>query len=168
MGSIGSLLASRKPAERTTPPFEQLRVVAQLGNGAVGTVVLVQHDGQEYALKKMLKRTDCAGNIARQMQAERDIHASVDDPFISQFFGSYKDRLHLYILTEFGSGGDLWDLRDERSKVFSQDSPRGSSTMFYSACVTEALDLSTPAQHHPSGCESRKRDFGCSEICKAL
>jgi len=53
--------------------------------------------------------------------------------------GVYKDRLHLYILTEFGAGGDLLDLRDERSKVFSQDSPRGSSSMFYSACVAEAL-----------------------------
>jgi len=78
--------------------------------------------------------------VSKQIRAERDIFSMVDSPFIVDFYRSYQDNQYVYMLMEFASGGHLWGLMAENWSVLRSDNPRGSSTMFYIACMTEAFE----------------------------
>jgi len=121
-------------------PFEKLKAVAILGEGGFGTVFLVRHDGKEYALKRMSKGYVVEAKVSQQIRAERDIFSMVDSPFIIDFYRSYQDSQYVFMLMELASGGHLWGLMTENWNVLRNDNPRGSSTMFYIACMTQAFE----------------------------
>mmetsp|Transcript_124378 Transcript_124378/g.248028 ORF Transcript_124378/g.248028 Transcript_124378/m.248028 type:complete len:989 (+) Transcript_124378:71-3037(+) len=121
-------------------PFEELEAVALLGEGGFGSVFLVRHEGKEYALKRMSKGYIVHANMAKQTRAEREIFSLVNSPFIITFYRSYQDSQYVCMLMEFAWGGHLWGLMTENWSVLRRDNPRGSSTMFYVACMAQALD----------------------------
>lgn len=121
-------------------PIEALEVVALLGEGGFGSVLLVRHESVEYALKRISKGYITEQDMTKQICAERDILSMVDSPFVVRFIRSYKDAQYLYMLMEFVSGGHLYTLMCDQPEILEQDYPRGSSTMFYAACVCLALE----------------------------
>jgi len=123
----------------STLPFEELRIVALLGEGGFGSVFLVGHEGREYALKRMSKGHIAHEEMTKQVREERNITSMINSPFIINFYRSYQDAQFVYMLLEFAWGGNLLGLMSENCSVLRLDNPRGSSTMFYIACMTEAL-----------------------------
>lgn len=121
-------------------PLESLPKVAILGEGGFGSVFLVTYEGKEYALKRMSKGYIVEAKVSKQIRAERDIFSMVDSDFIVRFFRSYQDEQYVYMIMEFASGGHLWGMMSDEWDVLQKDNPRGSSTMFYTACVSLAFD----------------------------
>lgn len=121
-------------------PLDHLSIVAILGEGGFGSVFLARHNTQDYALKRLSKGYISEQNMIKQICAERDILSMIDSPFIIRFFRSYKDVQYLYMLIEYATGGQLYTIMTDRAHILEQDEPRGSSSMFYVACVIYALE----------------------------
>mmetsp|Transcript_48424 Transcript_48424/g.156202 ORF Transcript_48424/g.156202 Transcript_48424/m.156202 type:complete len:1017 (+) Transcript_48424:968-4018(+) len=121
-------------------PLDHLSIVAILGEGGFGSVFLARHNTQDYALKRLSKGYIAEQNMIAQICAERDILSMIDSPFIIRFFRSYRDVQYLYMLIEYATGGQLYTIMTDRAHILEQDEPRGSSSMFYIACVIYALE----------------------------
>jgi len=120
--------------------FEDLRSVCKLGGGGFGEVFLVRHEsGKEYAMKKMSKGYVLQQRASRQIVSERDTLMNCDSPFIVKLYQTFKDEQYVYMMLEAATGGELYELLTEHPRVLLQDNPRGSASLFYVACISEAL-----------------------------
>jgi calcium-dependent protein kinase len=88
-----------------------------LGSGSFGTVRSAVHKatGQTRAVK-ILKKTD---QDQEKLFLEVDILARLSHPNIMQVFEFYNDNTNFYIVSEFCSGGELFDCITEQG-VFSE------------------------------------------------
>lgn len=117
--------------------MEDLQVRAVVGRGSFGVVKLVHDRADEtrrYALKCLSKQQVVREAQQRFVCVERDISAQCYHPCIAQFIKTFQDDTHVYFLTEFLDGGELWQaIRDigQIPKHYSQ---------FYSASMVLALD----------------------------
>mmetsp|Transcript_7211 Transcript_7211/g.20489 ORF Transcript_7211/g.20489 Transcript_7211/m.20489 type:complete len:289 (-) Transcript_7211:13-879(-) len=64
----------------------------------------------------------------------------VDSPFVIRLFRTFRDSKSVYFLLEAALGGTLLELLHRRTEIFAEDTPRGSSTAFYVACLISALE----------------------------
>ena len=83
-----------------------------LGKGTYGTVLLVRaaHNPRPLALKCVsMSKIDQMGHQAHIL-AERAVMANLDHPFMPKLYGTFRDSLNVYLLTDFFSGGDLLEL----------------------------------------------------------
>jgi len=74
-------------------------------------VRLVHHHLDEkkmYALKGVKKVEVVRGNQQKSIVLERDVNKSCFHPCIMQFIKTFQDKDHVYFLTEFLGGGDLF------------------------------------------------------------
>merc|ERR1711920_393627 len=115
-----------------------------MGEGGFGIVTLVEDTllpGEMYALKRMSKKhlLEQEG-MTRRVVAEKDIMCLNVSPFVITFFRSFKDDYFVYFLMEPVLGGNLLDAMTNMPEIFRQDSPRGSATCFYAACIATALE----------------------------
>jgi len=141
LGRESSQLARNRLISSYT--LSSLEEVCLLGRGAFGEVFLVRDanvEGQLFALKRLSK-----GHIQREEMCEyicweRDLLSMLASPFIINLLGTFKDAQFVYLLLEVALGGDLWEVICKHPDVFHEDEPRGTSTAFYTACVTAALE----------------------------
>ncbi|RHY95796.1 hypothetical protein DYB35_013949 [Aphanomyces astaci] len=117
------------------PCFDQ---VAALGAGPFGTVKLVRHkvSGQQFALKIIDKASIPTIKLARQVVRERDIVMSVQHPLVATCFGSFQDDRHVYLVSEYLPGGDLYQ------HLFDGAAPRAldvAAIRFYAANMVKAV-----------------------------
>eukprot|EP00931_Biecheleriopsis_adriatica_P073997 TRINITY_DN48187_c0_g1_i1.p1 TRINITY_DN48187_c0_g1~~TRINITY_DN48187_c0_g1_i1.p1 ORF type:complete len:912 (-),score=116.85 TRINITY_DN48187_c0_g1_i1:137-2872(-) len=140
--SLCSRRSSLMQAELDLVAASELIAVAKLGRGAFGAVILASDpsSGREYAVKRMAIQHVIQADVVCQVRSERDILGIVRSPFIVQFFGSSRIHNELYLILEACTGGNLRDLLVEHSEVLFNDHPRGSSAMFYVACVASAFE----------------------------
>jgi len=102
----GGLVARRK---MTTEDFEPLRC---LGKGAYGTVILVKQrtTGRLYAQKQFKKASLVLHKkLVEQTKTERQVLESVNrHPFVVKLFYAFQDQEKLYLILEYGMGGELF------------------------------------------------------------
>ncbi len=112
--------------------FQSLRLI---GRGAFGEVRLARKiDTCElYAVKSMRKEAMVLKNQVGHIQAERDVLALANNPWIVGLEYSFQDGAHLYMVMEFLSGGDLMSLLIKED-VFTED-----ATRLYMAEMTSAV-----------------------------
>ncbi|KIH86739.1 serine/threonineeeee-protein kinase psk1 [Sporothrix brasiliensis 5110] len=125
---------SGKPKKMTADDFEPLRC---LGKGSYGTVVLVKQNstGRLYAQKQFKKASLVVHKkLVEQTKTERQILESVNrHPFVVKLYYAFQDREKLYLILEYGQGGELFThLSSER--MFSE-----STAAFYMAEMALAL-----------------------------
>ncbi|KAL2885461.1 Serine/threonine-protein kinase psk1 [Ceratocystis lukuohia] len=101
--------------------FETLRC---LGKGAYGTVVLVKQKstGRLFAQKQFKKASIVVHKkLVEQTKTERQILESVSrHPFVVKLFYAFQDLDKLYLILEYGQGGELFHhLKTER--MFSEE-----------------------------------------------
>ncbi|XEU97946.1 hypothetical protein FSHL1_003233 [Fusarium sambucinum] len=113
----GGLAPNRKMASED---FEQLRC---LGKGTYGTVLLVKQraTGRLYAQKQFKKASLVVHKkLIEQTKTERQILESVNrHPFVVKLFYAFQDHEQLYLILEYGQGGELFTHLDTE-KMFSE------------------------------------------------
>lgn len=114
--------------------FEPLRC---LGKGAYGTVLLVKHraSGRLYAQKQFKKASLIVHKkLVEQTKTERQILESVNrHPFVVKLYYAFQDREKLYLILEYGQGGELFT-HLSTEKMFSE-----SVAAFYMAEMLLAI-----------------------------
>lgn len=105
----------------TSEDFEQLRC---LGKGTYGTVLLVKQrtTGRLYAQKQLKKASLVVHKkLVEQTKTERQILESVNrHPFVVKLFYAFQDHEKLYLILEYGQGGELFTHLNTE-KMFSED-----------------------------------------------
>jgi serine/threonine protein kinase len=93
----------------TTADFDPLILI---GRGAFGEVRLVRKkDSSEiFAMKSMIKEAMVMKNQVGHIQAEREVLAASDNPWIVTLEYSFQDDRNLYMVMEYLPGGDLMGL----------------------------------------------------------
>lgn len=104
----------------TNEDFEPLRC---LGKGTYGTVVLVKQrtTGRLYAQKQFKKASLVVHKkLVEQTKTERQILESVNrHPFVVKLFYAFQDQEKLYLILEYGQGGELFTHLNTE-KMFSE------------------------------------------------
>ncbi|CAM8897867.1 unnamed protein product [Rhodiola kirilowii] len=107
--------------------FEVLKVV---GQGAFGKVYQVRKRDslQIYAMKVVRKDRVIEKNHTAYMQAERDILAKTDHPFIVRLRYSFQTKYRLYLVLDFVNGGHLFFqlrrqglFREELARIYAAE-----------------------------------------------
>ncbi|EGR52715.1 uncharacterized protein TRIREDRAFT_119616 [Trichoderma reesei QM6a] len=118
----------------TSDDFEPLRC---LGKGTYGTVVLVKQrtTGKLYAQKQFKKASLVVHKkLVEQTKTERQILESVNrHPFVVKLFYAFQDQEKLYLILEYGQGGELFTHLNTE-KMFSE-----SVAAFYMAEMLLAI-----------------------------
>ncbi|KAK4457078.1 putative serine/threonine-protein kinase [Cladorrhinum samala] len=124
----------RPPAKMTAEDFEPLKC---LGKGAYGTVLLVKQrtTGRLFAQKQFKKASLVVHKkLIEQTKTERQILESVNrHPFVVKLYYAFQDQEKLYLILEYGQGGELFHHLDTE-KMFSQE-----TAAFYMAEMVLAL-----------------------------
>ncbi|OAA73308.1 serine/threonine-protein kinase psk1 [Cordyceps fumosorosea ARSEF 2679] len=120
MGTLQGDLSSRR-RKMTADEFEPLRC---LGKGTYGTVLLVKQrsTGKLYAQKQLKKASLVVHRkLVEQTKTERQILESVNrHPFVVKLFYAFQDHEKLYLILEYGQGGELFT-HLSTEKMFSED-----------------------------------------------
>lgn len=111
-------------------------LVKVIGKGAFGEVRIVRgkHDGVAYAMKTMRKKDMVAKNQVTHVQAERDLMAAADNPWLVKLNYSFQDDTYLYLVMEFCGGGDLMTI------LMREDILTENQTKFYIAELAAAIN----------------------------
>lgn len=116
--------------------LEDLEKVTTLGIGGFGRVDLVSYKGQQSFALKVLRKID----IIKQEQIdhvynEKMVMEMCHNPFIVEFYTTFRDSKYVYFLMEACLGGDVWSIMNQR-QYFEEKTAR-----FIVACVIEAFEF---------------------------
>ncbi|KAI1631458.1 kinase-like domain-containing protein [Biscogniauxia mediterranea] len=131
---IGIVEGGLVPRKMQADDFEPLRC---LGKGTYGTVLLVKQraTGRLYAQKQFKKASVVVHKkLVEQTKTERQILESVNrHPFVVKLFYAFQDHEKLYLILEYGQGGELFTHLNTE-KLFPE-----STAAFYMAEMVLAL-----------------------------
>lgn len=90
-----------------------------LGTGSFGRVRLVRHvrTGHFYAMKCLKKAMLLEHEQQDRLYWEKDIVATLEHPFVVQFYRTFQDRVYVYFLFEFAGGGEIFRLICEHGRL---------------------------------------------------
>ncbi|ETO30964.1 Serine/threonine-protein kinase CBK1 [Reticulomyxa filosa] len=113
--------------------FVLIRII---GKGAFGEVRIVreQHSKKVYAMKTMRKKDMIAKNQATHVEAERNLMAGANSPWLVKLYYSFQDDTYLYLVMEFCGGGDLMGV------LMKQDILSEKTTRFYMTELAAAIN----------------------------
>ena len=114
----------------------EFKTIGILGRGAFGVVKLVEdpNTNKSYALKALRKNQVVELGQQSHILNEKKVMQMLDNKFLVNLKGTYKDEYRVYFLLEVCLGGELFTiLRKMRS--FDESTAR-----FYASCVIEAFD----------------------------
>ncbi|CAE8719220.1 unnamed protein product [Polarella glacialis] len=137
VGAFRKQLERRMKLQDVSVEISDLRVKAIIGRGSFGVVRLVCDKGNEgvmYALKCINKQQVVLQGQELPTLLEREINLNCYHPCIMQFFTTFQDASHVYFLTEFLGGGDLFHTMREIGNLTKEQS------MFYAGSITLALE----------------------------
>jgi len=116
--------------------LKDLETIGVLGKGAFGTVTLVvdPRSKKSYALKAIKKSQIAELGQQDHIVNEKDVMLLMDNDFLVNLRGTYKDKYRVYFLLDVCLGGELFTILRKR-RYFDEDTSR-----FYAGCVIEAFD----------------------------
>jgi len=116
--------------------LKDFTLVKVIGKGAFGEVRIVRGkvDKVAYAMKTMRKKDMVAKNQVTHVQAERDLMAAADNPWLVKLNYSFQDDTYLYLVMEFCGGGDLMTI------LMREDILTENQTKFYIAELAAAIN----------------------------
>jgi len=122
--------------------LHDLYKIRKLGKGSFGEVSLVWdcNSGQTFALKRLRKDHIEKQDAGICVKWEREMLTMLDSPFVIKLCKSFHDVQSIYFLMEASTAGDLAEAMCIHQDLFLNDSPRGSTTAFYTACIVLALE----------------------------
>ncbi|EFP91289.1 AGC/PKA protein kinase [Puccinia graminis f. sp. tritici CRL 75-36-700-3] len=111
-------------------------LIRTLGTGSFGRVHLSKsrHNGRGYAIKVLNKKRVVGLKQVEHTNSERQMLAAVRHPFLVNLWGTFADSYNLYMVMDFVSGGELFNLL-RKSQRFPDPVAK-----FFGAEVALALD----------------------------
>lgn len=118
--------------------LDDFKMVAVLGRGHFGKVIMVQHHktNQYYAIKALKKADVLSRDEIDSLLAEKRIFETVNavkHPFLVNLFACFQTAEHVCFVMEYASGGDL--MMHIHAEVFSE-----TRSCFYASCVVLGLE----------------------------
>lgn len=98
--------------------LDDFELGAPLGAGQFGQVWLVREKVKKYILalkiipKTIIKETDSY----RQLRRELEIHTKLRSPYILRCYGYFHDKQNIYLILEYASNGELFNLLANQGK----------------------------------------------------
>lgn len=132
--TINPIFTARKTCSRyALCDFDLIRT---LGTGSFGRVHLSKsrHNGRGYAIKVLNKKRVVSLKQVEHTNSERQMLAAVRHPFLVNLWGTFADSYNLYMVMDFVSGGELFNLL-RKSQRFPDPVAK-----FFGAEVALALD----------------------------
>ena len=116
--------------------LKDFQVIRLLGKGSFGKVVLVKRFDSDkiYAMKIINKNLINTQTKVNHTKIERIILEKLNHPFIAKLQYAFQQENHLYLITEFLQGGDLF-FHLTREKCFKE-----VKVKFYAAQIFLAID----------------------------
>ncbi|KAF0698202.1 Aste57867_11187 [Aphanomyces stellatus] len=101
--------ALTKPSRVTIQDFD---IIKPISKGAFGKVYLAKKKttGDHYAIKVLAKEHVLRKKQLSNIEAERDILASVQSPFVVKLFWTFQSQYNLFLVMEYLPGGDFMSL----------------------------------------------------------
>ncbi|KAF0741372.1 hypothetical protein Ae201684_003482 [Aphanomyces euteiches] len=99
----------QKPLRVTIQDFD---IIKPISKGAFGKVYLAKKKttGDQYAIKVLAKEHVLRKKQLPNIEAERDILASVESPFVVKLFWTFQSPHNLFLVMEYLPGGDFMSL----------------------------------------------------------
>lgn len=151
--------------------IDDFRIIKLISGGAYGRVFLAQKraTGDLFAVKAMRKTDLLYKNMMDQVVAERDALIAAANPFTIKLYYSFTSARHIYLVTEYANGGDLYSLLAQLGRLNENHARQ------YCAEITLALEYvhSRGITHRdlkPGNCliasdgHIKLADFGLSRI----
>lgn len=115
--------------------ISDFQTIAIIGKGAFGQVRLCRKkdDQKIYAIKIMKKSEMVKKNQVAHIQAERNVLAEADNPWVVRLYYSFQDQHNLYLVMEYLPGGDLMTI------LMKYDILTEDQTRFYVAEMAQAI-----------------------------
>ena len=90
--------------------YDDFTPLKLLGTGSFGRVLLVRKKNNDklFAMKILLKSYLKQKHQEEHTKTERDLMVSIDCPFVMDVKYAFQDEIHLYLVTEFMQGGDMF------------------------------------------------------------
>jgi len=135
-----------RPAPKYLPPpiplskedvnLESFEIIKTIGTGSFGRVHLVKSKANDkyYAMKAIPKRHIVKEQHIGHIKEEKKILSELHHPLFIQLYGTFHTRTHLFIITNFVAGGELFAILKKKSRFTN------SVARFYAAEVTVALE----------------------------
>jgi len=133
--SVSSKNKQPSPLLKNLCRLDQLTTIGVLGKGAFGVVTLVvdKTTGKSYALKAIKKCEIVDLGQQEHIINEKDVMLKMNNEFLVNLRGTFKDALRVYFLLDVCLGGELFTILRNR-RYFDEATSR-----FYAACVVEAF-----------------------------
>lgn len=96
-------------------------VLAQLAEGGMGRVDLVDHDGALRVLKTLPGNRSGKTQSIRRFRREATLTATLDHPHLVRCHAHGEDQGHLFLVLEFVPGGDVQQLLDRTQRLTEHD-----------------------------------------------
>jgi tRNA A-37 threonylcarbamoyl transferase component Bud32 len=135
-----------KPAPQYLPPPPPLKkneinldafdIIKTIGTGSFGRVHLVKShaNNKYYAMKAIPKQHIAKEQQIEHIQEEKRILSELHHPLFIQLLGTFQTRTHLFIVTNYAAGGELFAELKKKTRF------ENSVARFYAAEVTIALE----------------------------
>jgi len=107
----------REESDQVT--IDDFRVIKLISGGAYGRVFLAQKrsTGDMFAVKAMRKSDLRYKNMMEQVISERDALITAANPFTIKLYYSFTSARHVYLVTEYANGGDLYSLLSQIGRL---------------------------------------------------
>eukprot|EP00291_Cryptomonas_curvata_P009031 CAMPEP_0172187886 /NCGR_PEP_ID=MMETSP1050-20130122/21598_1 /TAXON_ID=233186 /ORGANISM="Cryptomonas curvata, Strain CCAP979/52" /LENGTH=301 /DNA_ID=CAMNT_0012862281 /DNA_START=114 /DNA_END=1015 /DNA_ORIENTATION=- len=135
MASFQELNIQSLPRKVGPPDFERVKLI---GQGDVGKVYLVRLKSTRslFAMKILSKTEMIARNKLKRCLTEREILATVDNPFIVTLYYCFQSPDHLFLVMDYCAGGEFFRmLKSQRDRRIPEEWVK-----FYGAEVLLALE----------------------------
>eukprot|EP00116_Pleurobrachia_bachei_P005083 sb/3465345/ len=105
--------------KRTKINKDMFNKIKTIGVGSFGEVSLVEKTdtGQLYAMKTLRKAEVWRRNQTAHVKAERDILSEADNEWVVKLHFSFQDKVNLYFVMEYVSGGDFMNLLIKSGRI---------------------------------------------------
>ena len=98
--------------------YDDFQPLKLLGTGSFGRVLLVRkkNNGKLFAMKILKKSYLKRKHQEEHTKTERDLIVKINCPFVMNIKYAFQDEIHLYLVTEFMQGGDIFFHLHEKGK----------------------------------------------------
>jgi cAMP-dependent protein kinase regulator len=139
IGDIGRLnkAGAATVSKQVEVSIGKMQRLTILGKGAYGTVWLVKHNSDAFALKEMSKRQLVDGNQANGVKREKEMLESMHHPFILGMVACFQDKAKVYFVLPIVPGGELFSVL--HNQKVRNGGLKNYNAAFYAAGILEAL-----------------------------